>query len=144
MVGAAKAVLFDQGLPLFLWVEAYRTAVYIQNRCLHTTLGRKTLEEVFTSTRPDVSHIRIFGSVCYCHVHANNRKKLDLSGEKGLLVGYSEISKAYRVYIPPRRWIIVSRDVEFDEDRAVRRSLDLLVEQQPTQKSGVKLEEPDV
>ena len=29
MVGAAKAMLFDQGLPLFLWVDAYRTAVYI-------------------------------------------------------------------------------------------------------------------
>ena len=62
-------------------------------------------------TRPDVSHIRIFGSVCYCHVHVDNRKKLDPSGEKGLLVGYSEISKAYRVYIPVRRRIIVRRDV---------------------------------
>ena len=68
----------------------------------------------------------------YCHVHADNRKKLDPSGEKGLLVGYSEISKAYRVYIPARRRIIVSRDVQFDEDRALRRSLDLPAEQQPT------------
>ena len=52
MVGVAKAMLFDQGLPLFLWVKAYKTAVYIQNRCPHTTLGRKTPEEVFTGTRP--------------------------------------------------------------------------------------------
>ena len=29
MVGAAKAMLFVQGLLLFLWVEAYRTAIYI-------------------------------------------------------------------------------------------------------------------
>ena len=28
----------------------------------------------------------IFGSVCYCHVHADNRKKLDPSGEKELIV----------------------------------------------------------
>ena len=83
MVGAAKAMLFDQGLPLFLWVEAYMTVVYI--RCPHTTLGRKTPEEVFTGTRPDASHIRIFSSVCYCHVHADNRKNLDPSREKGLL-----------------------------------------------------------
>ena len=128
MVGASKAILFDQGLPLFLWVEAYRTAVYIQNRCPHTTLGRKTLEEVFTGTKPDVSHIRIFDSVCYCHVLAKNRKKLDPSGEKGLLVGYNDILKAYRVYIPARKRIIVSRDVQFDEDRALQRSLDLPVE----------------
>ena len=83
MVGVAKAMLFDQGLPLFVWVEAYRIAVYLQNRCPHIALGRKTVEEVFTGTRPDVSHIRIFGSVFYCHVHAENTKKLDPSGEKG-------------------------------------------------------------
>ena len=73
--------------------------MYIQNRCPYTTLGRKTPEEVFTSTRPDVSHLRIFGSVFYCHIHADTRKKLDPSGEKGLLVGYNETSKAYKVCI---------------------------------------------
>ena len=91
-----------------------------------------------------MSHIRIFGNVYYCHVHANTRKKSDTSGEKGLLVDYSETSKAYKVYIPARKRIIVSRDVQFDEDRALRRSLDLPAEWQPTQESGVKLEEPDV
>ena len=144
MVGAAKAMLFDQGLPLFLWAEEYRIAIYIQNMCPHTALGRKTPEEVFTSTRPDVSHIRIFGNVCYCHVHADNRKKSDHSGEKGLLVGYNDISKEYRVYIPARRRVIVRRDVQFDEDRALRRSMDLPAEEQPTLDSGVKLEEPEV
>ena len=109
-------------------------------------MGRKTPEEeVFTGTRLDVSHIRIFCSVYYCHVHADNRKKLDPSGEKGLLVGYSEISKAYRVYIRACRRIIVSRDVQFDEDRALQGSLDLPAEQQPTQVlSRAKLEDPDV
>ena len=111
LVEAAKAMLFDQGFPLFLWVKAYKTAVYIQNRCPHTALGRKTPEEVLTGTRPNVSHIRIFGSVYYCRLHADNRKKLDPSGEKGLLVGYSEISKAYRVYIPACKRITVTRDV---------------------------------
>ena len=33
---STKAMLFYQGLPLFLWVEAYRTAVYIQNKCPHS------------------------------------------------------------------------------------------------------------
>ena len=144
MVGAAKAMLFDHGLPLFLWFEAYMTVVYIQNRCPHIALGRKTPEEVFTGTRLDVSHIRIFGNVCYCHVHVDNRKKLDPCREKGLLVGYNKILKAYRVYIPTRRRIIVSRDVQFDEDRALRRSMDLSAAQQPTQDSGVMSEEPEV
>ena len=93
-------MLFDEGLTLFLWAEAYKTTVYIQNRCPHTTLGRKTPKEVFTGTRLDVTHLRIFESVFYCHVHADTRKKLNPSGKKGLLVGYNETSKQcykYRV-----------------------------------------------
>ena len=53
-------------------------------------------------------------------------------------------SKAYIVYIPARKRIIVSRDVQFDEDKALQRFLDLPTKQQPTQESGVKLEEPNV
>ena len=91
-----------------------------------------------------MSQIRIFGSVFYFHVHANTRKKLDPSGEKGLPVGYSETLKAYEVYIPTRKSIIASRDVQLDKDKALRRSMDLPTEQQPVQDTGVKLEEPDV
>ena len=29
MVGVAKAMLFDRGLPLFLWAKAYSTTFYI-------------------------------------------------------------------------------------------------------------------
>ena len=94
----------------------------------HTTLGRKTSKQVFIGTRLDVSHIHIFGSVYYCHVHADNRNKLDPSREKGLLVAYNDILKAYRVYIPVYRGIIVSNNVHFDDNRALQGSLDLPVE----------------
>ena len=65
MVGAAKAMLFDQGLPLFLWVEAYRTAIYIRNMFPQTNFWRKKPEEVFTGTIPYVSHVHIFGNVMF-------------------------------------------------------------------------------
>jgi hypothetical protein len=44
-----------------------------------------TPKEVYTGIRPDVSHLRRFGSVCYCHVLSEKRTKLDLTGEKGIL-----------------------------------------------------------
>jgi hypothetical protein len=110
---------------MFLWAEASRTTVYIQNRSPHTVLGKLTPEEVFTGTRPDVSHLRIFGSVCYCHVPSEKRTKLDPTGDKGILVGYSEASKAYRIFVPARRKIMVCRDVQFEEERALRRSRDI-------------------
>ena len=45
--GAAKAMLHDQGLPLFLWAEACNTDVYLQNRSPHRALGHMTSEEAF-------------------------------------------------------------------------------------------------
>ena len=39
-----------------------------------------------------------------------------------MFVGYSEQSKAYRIYIPGYRQIELSRDVTFDEDLAFRNS----------------------
>ena len=56
------------------------------------------------------------------HVPRDKRSKLDPSGKKGIFVGYSETSKAYRVYIPGHRQIEASRDVTFDEDATFNRS----------------------
>jgi hypothetical protein len=42
--------------------------------------------------------------------------KLDPSGIKGTFLGYSESSKAYRIYIPGQRQIEVSKDVIFEEE----------------------------
>lgn len=46
----------------------------------------------------------------------DKRIKLEPLSVKGIFVGYSETSKAYRIYIPTQRKKVVSRDVKFDED----------------------------
>jgi hypothetical protein len=56
IVGVAKAILFDQDVPMFLWAKACNTAVYIQNKSPHMVLGRKTPEEVFTEKKLEVGH----------------------------------------------------------------------------------------
>jgi hypothetical protein len=44
-----------------------------------------------------------------------------------IVVGYLEVSKAYRIYIPSLRRVVVSKDVRFEEDRAFQRSLESIV-----------------
>jgi hypothetical protein len=117
-------MLHDQSLPLYLWAEACGTTVYLQNRSPHRILGKMTPEEAFTGRRPDVEHIRIFGCSTFSHVPSERRTKLDPTAQQGILVGYSEVSKAYWIYIPPLRKVVVSRDVRFEEDRAFARSLE--------------------
>jgi hypothetical protein len=113
---------------------------YICRIGVPTVLGKRTPKETFSGTRPVVSHIRIWGSVCYCHVPSEKRTKRDPTSVKGSLVGYSEASKAYRIYVPACRKVIVCRDVQFEEELASRRSKDLptSVENQQGQSIGVQ------
>ena len=88
-------MMYDQNLPLSLWAKAASIAVYIQKRCPHKALEKKTPEEVFTIKKPSVDHLRIFGSPVDIHVPKEKRTELDPSRKKGTFVGYSETSKSY-------------------------------------------------
>ena len=88
-------------------------------------MGKVTPKSVFTGSKPEVSHIRIFDSIVYCHVPDEKRKKLDQTAEKGFLMGYNENAKAYRIYIPESRKIVVRKYVKFLEERAFRESREM-------------------
>ena len=78
-------------------------------------MGEKTPEEFFTSEKPDAGHLNIF----YCHVDIHVKKQMRINMEpskkKGTFIGYSEFSKAYRIFVPRERHNEVSRDVTFHE-----------------------------
>jgi hypothetical protein len=122
IIGAAKAMIHDWDLSMFLWVETCNTTIYIHNRCPHKILEDKKLVETFTCVLPEVSHFPIFGCLVYIHVPVEKRTKLEPSSNKGLFVRYSKTSKAYRVYIPEQRKTIMSKDVKFEEDFTSKKS----------------------
>eukprot|EP00253_Pinus_taeda_P031557 PITA_31557 len=121
IIVAARVMIHDQGLPLFLWVEASNTVVYLQKRSPHRVLGNMTLEEAFTGEKPHLAHLRIFGCLTYSYIPKEQRTKLEPMAEKGIFMGYSETSKAYRIFIPSKRRVVNRRDVKFEE-RAYQRS----------------------
>ena len=121
----ARAMLCDPGLPKFLRGEATNTVVYIQNKCPHFALDSKTPKEVFSGKKPDVSHFRVFGWHVFFHVPKEKRSKLDASGKNGMFVGYSETSKAYKIYVSGQREVEISHDVTFDEDATLRKVMNL-------------------
>jgi hypothetical protein len=73
--------------------------------------------------RHDVEHIHIFGCFAYSHISLEKGTKLDPTYQQGILVGYLEVSKAYWIYIPSQRKVVVSRDVIFQEGGSLRRYL---------------------
>jgi hypothetical protein len=124
IVGAARAILHDQGLPMHLWAKACNIVVYLQNHYPRRVLGMSTPEEAFTGKKPDVSHFKIFGSSVYVHVTKDARKKLEPTVEVGIFVGYIETPHNYRVYFPNNNMTIMRRDIKFDEGKAMWLSLE--------------------
>ena len=67
--------------------------------------------------RSDLSPIRIFGSKISALVPNAKRSKLESKCLEGFLVVYDDFSKGYRVFIPLKGKVIVSRDVIINETR---------------------------
>jgi hypothetical protein len=58
---------------------------------------------------------------------------MEPSCKKGDFVGYNENSKAYRIYVPSRRKIEVTRDVTFHEEATFKKSKELQHESEAVQ-----------
>lgn len=111
IVEKARCMLFDANLGKQFWAEATSTAVYLQNRTVAASLGYKTPYEIWNGTKPDISHVRIFGSSVMVHIAKEKRKKWDKKSEKCILIGYPENIKGYRLFNPETKKVLTSRDV---------------------------------
>jgi hypothetical protein len=125
-----KALMNNQGLSMYLWGEATMATIYVQNISPCHILKDMTLEEAFSRKKPNLEHLRIFGCPVYIHIPKDKRKKLEPSGKKGIFVGYSESSKAYKIYILEQHKIEVSRDVTFNEKMAFKKSIEESMEEE--------------
>lgn len=119
IVEMARCMLHARKVPRYFWPEAFKTAVYIKNRCHHRTLGHISPFEKLFETKPDIAYLRVFG--CDVWVLDPLRTKLDPKSRKCLFLGYCEDSAAntYRCYDPETKRVIISRDVLFDETPGV-------------------------
>ncbi|KAG6476380.1 hypothetical protein ZIOFF_065620 [Zingiber officinale] len=112
----AKSMMHKKGLPKIFWAEAVYTAVYLSNRCPTTAIPNKTPFEAWSGRRPSVNHLKVFGSICYSQIPKEKRSKLDESSERCIFVGYSTMSKGYRLFNLQLGQVIISRDVQVDEN----------------------------
>jgi hypothetical protein len=83
-----------------------------------------TPEEAFSGKKPNVEHLRIFGFHVYIHIPKDKSKKLEPSGKKGILVGYNESSKAYKIYILKQHKVECNRDVTFNDKMTFKKSIE--------------------
>jgi hypothetical protein len=83
-------------------------------------LWNHTPYEMFTGTKPSVSHMKPFGWPVYFHIPDKLWKKLDSKAKTGIFIGYSDEMKGYRVWDNSKQQVVISRDITFDEDKILR------------------------
>jgi hypothetical protein len=99
-------------------------AAYVQNRVI-SSIGKVTPFELWHGKEPDVSHLRTFGSPAFTLIPDEKRRKLDPKATEGIMVGYGDSSRVYKLWDPVTRKIITSRDVVFEENLTRENSSEL-------------------
>ena len=115
-----RCMLNDSGLDNAYWAEAANTVIYLKNRFTTAAMEGATPEELWSGRKVDLSHLRIFGCIAYAHIPDECRTKLASKSKRYVFVGYSTVTKGYRLMDPrqPKR-VFLSRDVVFLEEQSV-------------------------
>ncbi|KAK2451463.1 putative mitochondrial protein [Trifolium repens] len=118
LLNMVRSMIAARNVPKKFWPEPVKWAAYVMNRCPTLAVRDMTPEEAWSGRKPSVHHFRVFGCLAHVHVPDVHRKKLDGKSIKYVLLGVSEESKAYKLYEPVGKKIIVSRDVIFEESKS--------------------------
>jgi hypothetical protein len=108
-------MLKDRCLPLDLWEEVMKVVLYINNRVIHQSKRSTTPFEQLFKIKPNLSHLRIFGSKAYVYNFDISRRKLDDKAYEGIFIGYEDSSATYRILIRSSKKIIKSAHVIVNE-----------------------------
>jgi hypothetical protein len=116
----ARAMLVDSNLRDYFWPFAVLTATHIKQRVPHSSLPNNTTPfEMWFHHRPNLSHLRPFGTLCTTRIISNHHTKFDPRGETGRFLGYASNSKGYLIWVPNIEnnggTVKVRRDVIFHE-----------------------------
>ena len=116
----ARSLLFNADLTTeerhLLWAEATATAAYLRNRV--PTRGRKdvTPYELWFGKKPNIGHLRVFGSPAYVRIPDTKRKKFDPKSRKTVFVGYDRLTdRIIRTFDRDRKVIERVSDVEIED-----------------------------
>lgn len=99
LMDMVRSMLSNSSLPIFLWMHALKTAVYLLNRVPSKAVS-KTPFELWTGRKPSLRHLHVWGCPAEIRIYNPHEKKLDFRTISGYFIGYPEKSKGYRFYCP--------------------------------------------
>ena len=106
--------LKDGNFPRNIWGELFYAAVHLCNKSPHSALRGATPFSKMYGREADLSGLRAIGSRAFVHVETYTTNLGDKAWE-GKLCGFSQDSRAYRIYNPAKGTVLEGRNVTFQE-----------------------------
>jgi len=108
---SVRTIMLDHKIPRYLWGEATKHVVFVQNHWEHGHLNGDCPQRLFFGKSYDVSKFRVFGEKCHL-LTEGHLDKLKAKAVEGIFVGYDNHPSIYRIYTDVRK-IKTSRNVHF-------------------------------
>ncbi|GFW46837.1 retrovirus-related Pol polyprotein from transposon TNT 1-94 [Trichonephila clavipes] len=111
-----KTLLKSSEVPHKFWGEALLCFTYAWNRICHKD-SNKTPFEKYSGRKPSVLHLKPFGCLAYAGVPKQIRKKFDMREKIGIMMGYAQRTKGYRIWLIDENKLVETINVRFDENK---------------------------
>src|SRR6266850_5999257 len=108
-------MLVDVGLPESFWYDALSYATHIHNVTPTHALEGITPKEAWSSNKPDISHLQVFGACAFVYIPDKLHSKL---GSKSLICTFLRFAiqhKAYCLIHCPTGHLLESRNIIFNK-----------------------------
>ncbi|GJW29518.1 retrovirus-related pol polyprotein from transposon TNT 1-94 [Tanacetum coccineum] len=115
LIEATRTMINGSLLSKHFWTKAVRIACYTQNRSIIVKRHDKTPYEIFRERILDINYFHMFGYLMFFHNHKDHLGKFDAKADDGYFLGYSFVSKAFRVFNTRRQQIEETYHVTFGE-----------------------------
>ncbi|GFV54997.1 retrovirus-related Pol polyprotein from transposon TNT 1-94 [Trichonephila clavipes] len=93
-----KTLLKSSEVPHKFWGEALLCFTYAWNRICHKDSNKMPFEK-YSGRKPSVLHLKPFGCLAYAGVPKQIRKKFDMRAKMGIMMGYAQRTKGYRIWL---------------------------------------------
>src|SRR5258707_682749 len=139
LLDQVRAMLLDADLPEAYWYDALEYTTLIHNVTPTRALNNLTPEEAWSGNKPNVSHLRVFGSRAFVHVPEQFQGKLSARSLVCTFIGYAQKRKAYHLIHHPTHHFLESCDIIFNEGGPVTHHEHVIIEPDGTDSGGADM-----
>ena len=99
-----------------LWTEAINYDAYVHNKVAYKYLEYMATFEAWKGHKPDVSHLKVFGSSAWARIPFKKREALEPKRKESIMVLYAKYAKGYKLFNPSYQNTFIERSVQFEEE----------------------------